>query len=316
MLMLVLELTKHTKAIMASVNEDGINDDKRTTTLYAETVKIRKFEDPSAFQKDVEYLDSCGELSESCVSTTNDDEAHFINPWGFSMSKAQAMKELCEVAIGNKGGEGYFEYNTSKNVVGNAIARSDKVRGGSVGIEAMRKKARESALRDLQMESSKEDDLEPPKMMTGPLGDCLEYDVKNGKIVLRLFDRKVGEDEIIDDESEIFDAEFYFLENDSIVDVRVAARDAPKGGVFAISYDQGLKFEKNRARALADNIRQKLGWEIVPVIASFDPKWDSKRRLWFEDILDPTETRGEWNSASWVPDLPAIIEKIASKNND
>ena len=86
--------------------------------------------------------------------------------------------------------------------------------------------------------------------------------------------------------------------------------------MFAISYDQGLKFEKNRARALADNIRQKLGWEIVPVIASFDPKWDSKRRLWFEDILDPTETRGEWNSASWVPDLPAIIEKIASKNND
>ena len=155
--------------------------------------------------------------------------------------------------------------------------------------------------------------------MKGPLGDCLEYDVDNGKIVLRLFDVPGGvkDSDVIVSESDVFDAEFYFLDNDAIVDVRIAARDAPKGGSFALSYDQGIKFEKNRARNLADTIRQKLGWEIVPVIASFDPKWDSKRRMWFEDILDPQENiSGEWNSfsgTSWIPNPAAIIDKLSSR---
>ena len=80
---------------------------------------------------------------------------------------------------------------------------------------------------------------------------------------------------------------------------------------------EALRFEKNRARKLADTIRQKLGWEIVPVIASFDPKWDSKRRMWFEDILDPQESvSGEWNSfsgTSWIPNPAAIIDKLSSR---
>ena len=46
----------------------------------------------------------CGaEVSESCVSTTNDDEGHFINSWAFSTSKMEAMRvELVAVALGNK----------------------------------------------------------------------------------------------------------------------------------------------------------------------------------------------------------------------
>ena len=51
---------------LANENMTNIEDDRRTT-LYAETVKIRKFEDPDAFQKDVQYLSSCPEVSESCV---------------------------------------------------------------------------------------------------------------------------------------------------------------------------------------------------------------------------------------------------------
>jgi len=311
----VAAATASSSSALANENMTNIEDDRRTT-LYAETVKIRKFEDPDAFQKDVQYLSSCPEVSESCVSTTNDDEGHFLNPWGFSMSKANAMRELVMVALGNKEGEGYFSYDEGRD-----SRVSTAVRGASVGIEAMRKKARESALRDLALEDKGGGDLNTSSMpeMKGPLGDCIEYDVNNGKIVLRLFDVPgwVKDPDIVINESDVFDAEFYFLDNDAIVDVRIAARDAPKGGSFALSYDQGIKFEKNRARNLADQIRQKLGWEIVPVIASFDPKWDSKRRMWFEDILDPQENiSGEWNSfsgTSWIPNPAAIVDKLSSR---
>ena len=280
---------------------------------------IQKSPDPEAFEKDVSYLSSCAEVSESCVSTTNDDEGHFINPWAFSTSKTEAMRELVAVALGNK----------EERAVSRAIPA---VRGASVGIEAMRKKARESALRDLALEerdgegdndsnsSSSSSNIIMPEMK-GPLGDCVEVDINNGKIVLRLFDVAGGvnsnDADVVINESDVFDAEFYFLDNDAIVDIRIAARDAPKGGSFALSYDKGIKFEKNRARKLADTIRQKLGWEIVPVIASFDPKWDSKRRMWFEDILDPQESvSGEWNSfsgTSWIPNPAAIIDKLSSR---
>ena len=311
----VAAATASSSSALANENMTNIEDDRRTT-LYAETVKIRKFEDPDAFQKDVQYLSSCPEVSESCVSTTNDDQAHFLNPWGFSMSKANAMRELVMVALGNKEGEGYFSYDEGRD-----SRVSTAVRGASVGIQAMRKKARESALRDLALEDKGGGDLNTSSMpeMKGPLGDCIEYDVNNGKIVLRLFDVPGGvkDPDIVINESDVFDAEFYFLDNDAIVDVRIAARDAPKGGSFALSYDQGIKFEKNRARNLADQIRQKLGWEIVPVIASFDPKWDSKRRMWFEDILDPQENiSGEWNSfsgTSWIPNPAAIVDKLSSR---
>ena len=306
---------RRVSSAFASDDTNNINsfDDYGTMRM------IQKSPDPEAFEKDVSYLSSCAEVSESCVSTTNDDEGHFINPWAFSTSKTEAMRELVAVALGNK----------EERAVSRAIPA---VRGASVGIEAMRKKARESALRDLALEerdgegdndsnsSSSSSNIIMPEMK-GPLGDCVEFDINNGKIVLRLFDVAGGvnsnDADVVINESDVFDAEFYFLDNDAIVDIRIAARDAPKGGSFALSYDKGIKFEKNRARKLADTIRQKLGWEIVPVIASFDPKWDSKRRMWFEDILDPQESvSGEWNSfsgTSWIPNPAAIIDKLSSR---
>ena len=305
----------------AFASDDDTNNNINSFDDYGTKMRmIQKSPDPEAFEKDVSYLSSCAEVSESCVSTTNDDEGHFINPWAFSTSKTEAMRELVAVALGNK-----EERAVSRRAI-------PAVRGASVGIEAMRKKARESALRDLALEerdgegdndsnsSSSSSNIIMPEMK-GPLGDCVEFDINNGKIVLRLFDVAGGvnsnDADVVINESDVFDAEFYFLDNDAIVDIRIAARDAPKGGSFALSYDKGIKFEKNRARKLADTIRQKLGWEIVPVIASFDPKWDSKRRMWFEDILDPQESvSGEWNSfsgTSWIPNPAAIIDKLSSR---
>ena len=307
------------RRVSSAFASDDTNNNINSFDDYGTMRMIQKSPDPEAFEKDVSYLSSCAEVSESCVSTTNDDEGHFINPWAFSTSKTEAMRELVAVALGNK----------EERAVSRAIPA---VRGASVGIEAMRKKARESALRDLALEerdgegdndsnsSSSSSNIIMPEMK-GPLGDCVEFDINNGKIVLRLFDVAGGvnsnDADVVINESDVFDAEFYFLDNDAIVDIRIAARDAPKGGSFALSYDKGIKFEKNRARKLADTIRQKLGWEIVPVIASFDPKWDSKRRMWFEDILDPQESvSGEWNSfsgTSWIPNPAAIIDKLSSR---
>ena len=100
------------------------------------------------------------------------------------------------------------------------------MRGASVGIEAMRKKARESALRDLALEerdgegdndsnsSSSSSNIIMPEMK-GPLGDCVEFDINNGKIVLRLFDVAGGvnsnDADVVINESDVFDANFTFL---------------------------------------------------------------------------------------------------------
>jgi hypothetical protein len=78
----------------------------------------------------------------------------------------------------------------------------------------MRKKARESALRDLALEEKGGGDLNTSSMpeMKGPLGDCIEYDVNNGKIVLRLFDVPGGvkDPDIVVNESDVLTPSFTF----------------------------------------------------------------------------------------------------------
>ena len=81
--------------------------------------------------------------------------------------------------------------------------------------------------------------------MKGPSGIAWEFDINNGKIVLRLFDAAGGvnsnDADVGHNESDVFDAEFYFLDNDAIVDIRIAARDAPKGREFCLVVRQRHK---------------------------------------------------------------------------
>ena len=72
----------------AFASDDDTNNNINSFDDYGTKMRmIQKSPDPEAFEKDVSYLSSCAEVSESCVSTTNDDEGHFINPWAFSTSK-------------------------------------------------------------------------------------------------------------------------------------------------------------------------------------------------------------------------------------
>lgn len=91
----------------------------------------------------------------------------------------------------------------------------------------------------------------------------------------------------------MFDAEFLFIANDEVVDVRVAQRggNAENRGVFRLSYTDGVAFDTNLARARAEELRIAIGWEILPVIAAFDPKWSDKERLWFEKLFDAAAGR-------------------------
>ena len=172
------------------------------------------------------------------MSTTNDDEGHFINPWAFSTSKTEAMRELVAVALGNKEERGGIARDTGGE------RRERRIE------KAMRKKARESALRDLALEerdgegdndsnsSSSSSNIIMPEMK-GPLGDCgIRHKQREDcfEIVNVAGGVNSNDADVVINESDVFDAEFYFLDNDAIVDIRIAARDAPKGGSFALSF--------------------------------------------------------------------------------
>jgi hypothetical protein len=83
-----------------------------------------------------------------------------------------------------------------------------------------------------------------------------------------------------------FDLELLLWDDDEVVNVRCAARDRPKTGVWSLSYVDGVRFSRNAARDVAESVRVALGWEILPVISGFDPRFNNSKRLWFEKALD------------------------------
>ena len=85
---------------------------------------------------------------------------------------------------------------------------------------------------------------------------------------------------------EVFDLELLFWEDDEVVNVRAASRDAPRRGRWSLSYVDGARYDRNSARAAAEALRVALGWEILPVVSEFDPRFNNSKRLWFERALD------------------------------
>ena len=84
-----------------------------------------------------------------------------------------------------------------------------------------------------------------------------------------------------------FFVELLFWNYDEVVKVRVASRDAPTNGRWSLSYVDGVRFNKNAARDIAEALRIALGWEVLPVISEFDPRFNNGKRLWFERALSP-----------------------------
>ena len=109
---------------------------------------------------------------------------------------------------------------------------------------------------------------------------------------------------------DVFDVELLFWDDDEVVNVRVAARDAPKTGRWSLSYVDGLKYTKNAARDLAEELRIALGWEVLPVISEFDPRFNNSKRLWFEKAstsaasTPPSWIHPEARTARTVDDRP------------
>jgi hypothetical protein len=127
-----------------------------------------------------------------------------------------------------------------------------------------------------------------------------EYDETRGYVRLILAPKNAkaygtNDDDSVEDNENIgggyFDAEFLFIDDDELVDVRVAQRlngnaNVAPAGRFQLSYDEGISFNKNIAALRAEELRIAVGWELIPVIAAFDPKWSDKERLWFEKAFD------------------------------
>ena len=107
------------------------------------------------------------------------------------------------------------------------------------------------------------------------------YDESSGYVYLQI--TTSGADA---DSTQIFDVELLLWDDDEVVNVRCAARDRPKKGTWSLSYVDGVRFSRNEARDVAESIRVALGWEILPVISAFDPRFNNSKRLWFEKALD------------------------------
>ncbi len=76
--------------------------------------------------------------------------------------------------------------------------------------------------------------------------------------------RKQGRSKQEVDPSTIIDAEFIFPKDDNIVNARAASRAEPRfeTGRLALSFEQGVVFEKNLARRQLEALRKALRWEV------------------------------------------------------
>lgn len=195
-----------------------------------------------------DLLNSCPAESEACVSSQNDDETHFAAPWAYSGARADAMRRVVEV-VTDPNGRGV-----------------DPVSYRTVGKDSSRDKLRVST-------------------------SVAAYDESSGYVYLQIAFAEPRRDETVSEDglgekTQTFDLELLLWDDDEVVNVRCAARDRPKTGTWSLSYVDGVRFSRNAARDVAESVRVALGWEILPVISGFDPRFNNSKRLWFEKALD------------------------------
>ncbi|KAG2425036.1 hypothetical protein HYH02_015087 [Chlamydomonas schloesseri] len=64
------------------------------------------------------------------------------------------------------------------------------------------------------------------------------------------------------------------------------------GGRLMLSFDSGLTWDTNTARRQMEALRKALRWQVVPVVAEFDPKFNNDKPLWFERLYAPFRAVG------------------------
>mmetsp|Transcript_2037 Transcript_2037/g.6659 ORF Transcript_2037/g.6659 Transcript_2037/m.6659 type:complete len:318 (-) Transcript_2037:36-989(-) len=231
------------------------------------------------------FLNSCPSDVASCVSSQNDDKVHFTAPWAYEGDRSLAMRRLVAVATGVEAPRG------------RAGAKALKRRGrggGALDASALDENGfnrGEVAAFIVGTTRAFVTGEELPDKPTRVEGFAVarglsfaarveEYDETRGYVRLILAPKNAkaygtNDDDSVEDNENIgggyFDAEFLFIDDDELVDVRVAQRlngnaNAAPAGRFQLSYDEGISFNKNIAALRAEELRIAVGWELIPVI--------------------------------------------------
>ena len=260
-----------------------------------------------------DLLNSCPPETEACVSSQDDDEYHFTAPWAYPGDRATAMRRLVAVATGAEAGRSAGEaspgadagasidvYGRDKREVAEFIvgATGAFIRGGGRDSLPPKPPIRGAPSRGgggmgvgLVGKMFGADDAGAGSI-SGTAVKVAAYDEAAGYVRLVAGNDGAGDTAGVDSRDAggnlgTFDVELLFWDDDEVVNVRVASRDAPTNGRWSLSYVDGVRFNKNAARDIAEALRIALGWEVLPVISEFDPRFNNGKRLWFERALSP-----------------------------
>ena len=232
-------------------------------------------------------LNACNLEAQSCVSTLNDDELHFAAPWQFDGTPDDAVARLVDVATG-----GAYDPGLIQEPFG--IRRQDAAAYIAGGVLAV--------LQNKELPAQ-------PKRQQRAKGDFVPFDgalaesragADGSRYVRITFGTDGGRADAVDDPSAVVDAEFLFLANDNVVNIRAASRAEPTsqglggGGELALSFTQGLVVDRNAARRRMEALRAALRWELVPVLTDFDASFNPEAPLWVDRFFRPFDERNDF----------------------
>lgn len=207
----------------------------------------------------------------SCVSTLNDDEAHFIAPWEWtSEERSAAVLRLISVATGGEYEPGFQEGGV------NGISTVDAAKFVVQGVAAV---------------VSNQPDFYPERPKPKRATSAPKF---NGTLIERKTS-EAGSDYVyivFDDQSENpIDMEFLFIPGDTLVNIRAASRAPPlSNGKLGFSLTKGLVFDKNLAGKKAEELRKALKWDIAPVITDFDVSFNAEVPTVIDKIFRPNQS--------------------------
>jgi len=206
-------------------------------------------------------LNSCPPETVSCASSQNDDEAHFIKPWICEGSRSEAMDKLIYIATGGYYDPGLIQspYGVSRSQAAGFILKTTGafLVGNPLPKRPSRAKANPSEIRRFDGKVETRDDGEGyVRFIFGPEGGVQ------------------------------YDAEFLFVPDDELVDIRIGARGDRTQEKFGLSLEDGFRIDRNGSRALCDNLRKALQWQEAIVITNFDPMFNNDKKFWFEKSFE------------------------------
>jgi hypothetical protein len=212
-------------------------------------------------------LNACSLNVESCVSTYNDDEVHFVPPWEWtSPNKQSAIDQLLSVATGG-------DYEAGFDQVTNMDAAKFVVQGVAAVV-------------------ANQPSFFPNRPQPKRRGFTTKFNAtvqerkttSGGSEYIRLtFPPSKETDKA---STTTIDMELLFIDADNLVNIRAVSRGEPTGnGKLGLSMTRGIVLDKNEAREKAEELRRALGWDVAPVITDFDPQFNAEVPVVIEKIF-------------------------------